>query len=43
MPYEAVCLERKLFILEAKVDDVTFACLKVFKEMGLKVKNEEKS
>jgi len=43
MPYEAVCLERKLFIPEAKVDEVALACHKAFKEMGLKVTKEEKT
>jgi hypothetical protein len=43
MAHEAVCLERKLFIPEAKVDDVTLACQKALKEMGLKVMKEEKA
>jgi hypothetical protein len=43
MAHEAVCLERKLFIPEAKVDDVALACRKAFKEMGLKVMKEEKN
>jgi hypothetical protein len=33
---EAVCLERKLLIPKAKVEDVTVACHKILKEMGLK-------
>jgi hypothetical protein len=43
MAHEAVCLERKLLIPEAKVDDVALACRKAFKEMGLKVMKEEKT
>lgn len=43
MVHEAVCLERKLLIPEAKVDDVASACQKAFKEMGLKVMQTEKA
>lgn len=43
MSHDAVCLERKFLIPEAKLDDVALACHKVFKEMGLKVMNEEKT
>jgi hypothetical protein len=43
MAHDAVCLERKLLIPEAKVDDVALACRKAFKEMGLKVMKEEKT
>jgi hypothetical protein len=43
MAHEGVCLERKLFIPEAKVDDVALACRKALKEMGLKVTKEEKA
>jgi hypothetical protein len=43
MVHEAVCLERKLLIPEAKVDDVALACQKAFKEMGLKIMKTEKT
>jgi hypothetical protein len=43
MSHEAVCLERKLLVPDAKVDDVALACKKAFKEMGLKVMKAEKS
>jgi hypothetical protein len=43
MAHEAVCLERKLFIPEVKVDDVALECLKALKRMGLKVTKEEKT
>jgi hypothetical protein len=43
MAHEAVCLERKLFIPEANVEDVALACRKALKEMGLKVMKEEKA
>lgn len=43
MVHEAVCLERKLLIPEAKVDDVASACQKTFKEMGLRVMQTEKT
>jgi hypothetical protein len=43
MVHEAVCLERKLLVPVAKVDDVTSACQKVFKEMGLRVMQTEKT
>ena len=43
MVHEAVCLERKLLVPDAKVDDVTTACQKVFKEMGLKVIQTERT
>jgi hypothetical protein len=43
MVHKAVCLERKLLIPGAKVDDVASACHKAFKEMGLKIMKEEKT
>jgi len=43
MPYGAICLERRLFIPEVKVDDVALVCLEALKEMGLGVKIEEKT
>jgi len=43
MVHEAVCLERKLLIPEAKVDYVASACQKAFKEMGLRVMQTEKT
>ncbi len=43
MAHEAVCLERKLLIPEAKVEDVASACQKAFKEMGLKIMQTEKT
>jgi hypothetical protein len=43
MGYEAVCLERKLLIPDAKVDEVASACQKAFKEMGLKMMQTEKT
>jgi len=41
MPLEGVCLERKLVIPEAKIEDVTQACQKALKSMGLKVTKTE--
>jgi hypothetical protein len=38
-----VCVERKLLIPGAKIEDVTAACQKAFKEMGLKIKQSEKT
>jgi hypothetical protein len=43
MSHEAVCQERKLVVPDAKVDDVTLACQKAFKEMGLKVMKTERT
>lgn len=43
MVHGPVCLERRLFIPEAKVDDVALACRKALKDMGLKVVKEEKT
>ena len=43
MSHEAVCLERRLLVPDAKVDDVALACLKTFKEMGLKATKTEKT
>jgi hypothetical protein len=43
MSHEAVCLERRLLVPDAKVDEVTLACQKAFKEMGLKVMKTEKT
>jgi len=39
----AVCAERKLFVPDAKVDEVASACQKTFKNMGLKVTKSEKT
>jgi hypothetical protein len=41
MPLEGVCLERKLLIPEAKVEEVAIACQKALKAMGLKVTKTE--
>lgn len=43
MVHEGVCLERKLLIPEAKVDDVASACREILKEIGLKIRKEEKT
>jgi hypothetical protein len=43
MSHEAVCLERKLVVPDAKVGDVALACRKAFKEMGLKVMKTERT
>jgi hypothetical protein len=43
MSHEAVCLERRLLVPDAKVDDVALACQKAFKEMGLKVMKTERT
>jgi hypothetical protein len=43
MSPEAVCLERKLLVPKAKVEDVTVACHKILKEMGLKTLKEEET
>ena len=43
MSDEAVCLERKLVVPDAKVDEVALACQKAFKEMGLKVMKTERT
>ncbi len=43
MVHEAVCLERKILIPKARVDDVAAACQKAFKEMGLKIMKSEKN
>jgi len=43
MSHEAVCLERRLLVPDAKVDDVALACQKAFKEMGLKIMKTEKT
>lgn len=40
---DAVCVEKKLFIPEAKVEDVASACHGVLKQMGLKITDEEKT
>ena len=42
MVHEAVCLERRILIPGASVDDVAAACQKAFKEMGLKIMKSEK-
>jgi hypothetical protein len=39
----AVCFERKFVIPNAKTDEVSSACQKAFKDMGLKVMKTEKS
>lgn len=41
MSHEAVCLERKLLVPDAAVQDVASACQRVFKEMSLKVDRTE--
>lgn len=38
-----MCVERKLLVPEAKLEDVTAACQKTLKEMGLKVMKTEKT
>jgi len=43
MTHEAVCLERRILIPGASVDDVAAACQKAFKEMGLKIMKSEKN
>jgi hypothetical protein len=43
MAHEAVCLEKRFLIPDAKVDDVASVCQKAFKEMGLKVTHSEKT
>ena len=41
MSHEAVCLEKKLLVPDAKVDEVAQACRKAFKSMGLRVMKTE--
>ena len=41
MAHESVCLEKKLLVPGAKVEDVEKACQKAFKEMGLKIMHAE--
>ncbi len=43
MSDEAVCMERKLVVPDATVEDVALACQKAFKEMGLKVTKTERT
>jgi len=43
MSHEAVCLETKLLIPDATVEEVASVCQKVFKEMGLRVMKTEKT
>jgi hypothetical protein len=43
MAHEGVCLERKLLVPGAKVDEVASACQKAFKEMGLKIMKTDKT
>lgn len=43
MTPDAVCLEKKLLIPEAKVEEVASVCHKVLKDMGLKITDEEKT
>ena len=43
MTHEAVCLERKILVPGASVDEVAAACQKAFKEMGLKIVKSEKT
>jgi len=41
MVHESVCLEKKLLIPGAKVEEVALACNKALKDMGLKVMQTE--
>ena len=43
MSHEAVCLEKRLLIPKAKVEDVASACQKMLKDMGLKIMHTEKT
>ena len=43
MSHEAVCMERKLLVPDAKVEDVALACQRAFKEMGLRVMKTERT
>jgi hypothetical protein len=43
MVHEGVCLEKKLLVPGAKIEDVASECQKAFKEMGLKTMKTEKS
>lgn len=43
LSHEAVCLERRLVVPDAKVDEVAQACQKALKEMGLKIMKTEKT
>jgi hypothetical protein len=43
MTHEAVCLERKILVPGANVEEVAAACQKAFKEMGLKIMKSEKT
>ena len=43
MNHEAVCMETKLLVPDAKVEDVALACQRAFKEMGLRVMKTEKT
>lgn len=43
MVHEAVCLERKFLVPGAKVENVLSICQKIFKGMGLKVTQSEKT
>jgi len=43
MSHEAVCLEKKLYVPEAKLEDVASACQKALKDMGLKIMYTEET
>ena len=43
MSHEAVCLENKLLVPNAKIEEVASACHRIFKEMRLKVMKTETS
>ena len=43
MSHEAVCMETKLLVPDARVEDVALACQRAFKEMGLKVMKTDKT
>jgi hypothetical protein len=43
MSHEAICLEKKLLIPEANVEDVASACQEALKDMGLKIMHTEKT
>jgi hypothetical protein len=43
MSHDAVCLETKLLVPDAKIDEVASVCHKIFKEMGLNVIQSETS
>jgi hypothetical protein len=43
MAHEGVCLERRLLVPDAKLDEVVVAAHRIFKEMGLKITEEKKT